>query len=362
MEQNYSDKFTLGGRLTPSNRVTEAGVAKTKALLEKAMRGDRIANAILESTATTSDLKFDLAYLTNANVIPQFDKAPRVWNQIAGVRTVPDFRPAVLYSLFGDFTGAGIRKGGGAPRIPEGQRYPHVTITGQESQAGGLHKNGLAFDYTWEARINDAAGFFSGLPGEITDVAVDTEEAEVFDALALTGDNRALQGGTLPDGTTVVKNAKLTPSAIWQAILELSTREHNGRKIGTVSKYSLVVPTGEADFINFLLSQPVIRQGDGANDTYVLGPGDRSLINRVNVVEATRLKEGEWYVLPAPGTLRRPVLELLRLRGNEAPQIRVRDNGVESYEDDSLGFRLRYPCGGVLWDDEFVLKSNSTGA
>ena len=47
----------------------------------------------------------------------------------------------------------------------------------------GMHKNGFRFAFTWEAAVNDTVGFFSNLPSDLLTVALDTENAEVFDAL-----------------------------------------------------------------------------------------------------------------------------------------------------------------------------------
>lgn len=367
----YNDKFTLDGRVKPYAGVTKKKVLAVKGLVERALKGDKIADATLREAITTSDALFNVAYIQTLNFIPQFDEAPRVWNQVAGVRVVPDFRPVQLYSIFGDLTGPGIGANGEAVRVPEAAPFPHVTVSGIESAYNSMAKHGFAAKFTWEAQVNDTIGFFDGLAEDMLAVSVDTEEAEVFDALINgVGDDRALEGGELPDGTVVLPNARLTPSAIWQAIIEESNREVNGRKIGRASSYRVVVPVGVAEFINYQLRLTMLEIQDGA---VTFGNGDQGALNGITVVESARLSGNEWFLLPAPGATRRPVLELLRLRGHEAPELRVKADGGNyigggavspfegSFDTDTIDFRFRYPVGAALWDDIYVVKSDGSG-
>lgn len=368
---DYKDKFTFDGRIKPVNGVTPKKVEAANRLLTAALRGDRAAGGLFESQLTTSDLQFNAAYLVTQELIPQFDAAERVWSQIASTRVVPNFNAVQLYSLFGNVTGAGVDANGGAVRVPEAAPYPHVTITGQESLYAKIAKNGFRFSFTWESAVNDVVGFFEALPQELLSVALDTEEREVFDAL-IDGTTAAatLDGGTLPDGTVVPPNAPVSPEAIWQAIIELQNREVNGRKVGRVSGYNVVVGTGVGEFLRWHLERQIIQVQDGLV-TY--GPGDRSALNGVTIVESPRITGSEWYLLPKPGTLRRPVLELGRLRGYETPELRVNNaTGVYngggavspfegSFDNDSVDYRFRYVAGGILWDDTFIVHSDGSG-
>jgi hypothetical protein len=370
--REYKNKFTLDGRLKPQLGVTKAKVNAAKAMLEGALAGSIMDDARLRESVTTSDAMFNVAHLVSLNLIPQFDAAPReLVSAIAGTRTVPDFRPVTLYSLFGDITGPGITATGAAATVPETAPYAHVTVTGVESMYANLAKKGFKFSFSWEARVNDTTGFFDGLPSELLQVSLDTEESEVMDAL-LDGTTAAakLLGGTLPDDTVVLVNAKLTPSAIWQAIIESSNRTVNGRKVGRASGYNVLVPVGVKPFIDFQIRRTVIAIQDGA---ITFGAGDDGALSNVTVIESDRLTGLEWYMLPKPGTTRRPVLELARLRGYESPELRV-NNAVGTYaggatvspfegsfDNDTIDYRFRYVAGGILWDDTYVVHSTGSG-
>lgn len=367
----YKDQFTLDGRVKPVQPyVTREKVKAADELLTEAMRGNRIAEGRLAEVFATSDLKFNLAHLVTVTALPQFDEAERSWNRIAGVRTVSDFGPVRLMSLFGDLEGAGIDAKGGLVSVPEGAVYPHVTITGQEAFYAKIAKFGARFGWTWESRINDIAGFFEQIPGEMVSAALDTEEREVYDAL-INGATNTLTGGTLPDGTVVPVNAPVSVAAISQAIYELETTQINGKYVGASSNgYNVIVPVGKKRLIDYELSQDVIQVQNGA---VTFSGGNREWIGNFEVIESTRVTGTAWYVLPKPGGLRRPVLELGRLRGYEAPELRVENasgvylggSAVSPFEgnftNDTVDMRIRMVCGGILWDDSYVIKSTGTG-
>lgn len=374
----YKDQFTLDGRIKPANHlVTRAKVTEADKLLTAAFRGDKIAAGKLQEVHTTSDLKFNLAHLITSVALPQFDESERTWSQVAGTRVVPDFGPVRLSSLFGQLTGAGVAGGptegtltGGLPTVPEATPYPYVTITGQEAFYAKLSKMGAKFGFTWESNVNDIVGFFEQIPGELVQLALDTEEREVYEAL-INGTTTELASQELPDGTTTDPNAAISPEAIWAAILQLQNVEVNGRKVGRASGYNVVIPAGTQDFIEWKMNQRIIAIQDGSI-TY--GPGDQSIFNNVSFVESSYVTGTNWYVLPKPGAVRRPVLELLRLRGYEAPELRIHgDTGSYvggsavspfegNFDADVIDYRIRYVAGGVLWSTAYSVKSDGTGA
>lgn len=366
----YKDEFTLDGRVRPANHmVTPTKVAAADKLLNEAFHGNKVSAGKLAEVFTTSDLKFNLAHLISVTSLPQFDAAERTWSDVAGIRTVPDFSPVRLMSLFGDLTGAGVHEDGGLVSVPEQAPYPYVTVTGQEAFYAKLAKFGAKFGFSWEASVNDIVGFFENIPGELVQLALDTEEREVYEAL-INGTTVELAAQTLPDGTTTDPNAALTPEGIWAALIQLQNTVVNGRKVGRASGYNVVVPAGTADYINWKLRQNIIAIQDGLV-TY--GPGDRDALNNVSIVETSFLTGTNWIVLPKKGAIRRPVLELMRLRGYESPELRVHgDTGTYvggsavspfegNFDTDGIDYRIRYVVGGVLWSDDFSVKSDGTG-
>lgn len=388
MATEYKDKFTLDGRLKPGLGVSPIKVKAIQNLFEKALRGDRIAAATFSESISTSDAVFNAAYLTQIQVLAQFDEQPRTWTQIAGVRSLPDFRPAVLQGIFGGFEGLerqGTAAGNGqenpegiAPVVAELEPYPYATIGEVEAVYGQLKKYGFKVGYSWEARVNDAVGFFQSLPGEMRNVILDTEEWNVYQALIQgTGATEELDGGALYDGgAAVTANSVFTRRAVLRAIFELQNREVNGRKVQVNGGYNVIVPVGQGDAARFELAQRIVTELPGSSGGFVMSVTDTpgAVLNSVTVIESPYVTGTVWYLLPKPGAVRRPVLELGRLRGYETPELRVHGatgtyvgGGAVSpfegsFDNDSIDLRIRYPHTGILWDKTYIVKSLGTGA
>lgn len=358
-------------RLKPANHyVTKRKVEAASKLLSAAIQGDKIAAGQIAEVHTSSDFSHNIAFLASAIALPQFDAAERSWSQVAGVRTVPDFGPVRLMGMFGELTGAGVHEKGGLPVVPETAPYPYVTVKGQEAFYAKLSKLGAKFGYSWESGVNDVVGFYEQIGASLVDLALDTEEREVYDAL-VNGTTQTLASQTLPDGTVVPANAPLSPEAIWAALIQLQNVEVNGRKVGRASGYNVVVASGTKDFIEYALNRQIIAVQDGLI-TY--GPGDMSALANISIVETNFLTGNDWIVLPKPGAIRRPVLELLRLRGYEQPELRVHgDTGQYvggsavspfegNFDNDTIDYRIRYVAGGVLWSEDFSVKSDGSGS
>lgn len=268
--------------------------------------------------------------------------------------------------------GAGLGKHGEPLVIPEGGLFPMVSMTGGiESFYQKLRKRGLRFDWTWEAQINDTVGFFEALPGELLSVSTDGKIAEFFDALLSATAVSALSAGTSPDGTTIPANAKLSPEAIEEAIFQRSRRKIKGNRIGEASGYNLFVPIGTRRFWDFQMNRQVLRVTSGG---YVEDGGRyNTVLGNVTLVESERILDNTWSLVPKPGSTRRPVIEFLKLRGYETPELRVQNlqgsyvgagsiSPFEgSFESDSLAYRLRNIDGAVLWAELHIVHSDGTG-
>lgn len=375
MANEFKDWFTLDGRLTPPAGVTKHKVEAVKSLVEKALRGNRIAAGTLQEAVTTSDASLNLAYLVNLNVLPQYDEAPRVWNQIAGVRPVSDFRPAVLYSLIGQWEDGVLGDGSPrhvAPTVPEGAPYPYSVMAGEESASAGVQKRGFKTAFTFEAFINDAIGFLRNLPTEMLRVALDTEEYEVFTALVSGVDaDQQLTAATNPDGASVVANAPLSREALIAAKYQVAQRTINGRPLQVTGGWKLVVPVGRAIYADFILNQSLATIQDGS--LAFTAPGYNPLSD-VTVLESEYVTGTAWYLVPVPGATRRPVLERLQLIGHEAPELRVQNltgsyvgGGAVSpfegdFDTDSAEFRIRILGNGTLWTPDAVVWSTGAGS
>lgn len=381
----YKNKFTLDGALKPGPFVSKAKVAKVKQLMESAIRGDRIANATLAESITTSDAIFNAAYLINIQALPQFQQVERTWSQIAGVRVLPDFRPAVLRGLFGEFQG--LERGGSTqsettgeanpagviPVKPELAPVPYATFGSVESAYGQLTNREFAVGWSFEAQTNDdAAEFFANIPSEMIQTALDTEEWCVYDAL-INGvtSNEELDAGTTYTGASVVANSPISRDAISLLIEQMAQREVNGRPVGrSRNGYNLIVPVGTGPAVQFMLNQTIIEVADGS---FTLAAQDQGF-GAISVIESEYVTGTAWYITPKPGGLRRPTLELGRLRGNEAPRLFVKSDtanpiGAASvspflggFDNSAVDIKVRYPLTGLNWFPSLIGYSDGSGS
>lgn len=371
--------LTAGGRLPVSHHVTESKILAMKDLVEGVKRGNRLRAGTFVEAMTTSDAVFSFTHLTNLNLLPQFDEAPRTWTQIAGTRTVSDFRPAVLYSLVPQWESGAL--GDGDPRfispiVPEAAPYPYAKFSGEEYTGNKITKRGFKVGLSWEALINDPVGYVNSLPGELLKVALDTEEYEVHNALLGTSDTYQLAAGTAPiTGGTVLANDVLSRDALLLALKQWSARTVNDRKIVNTGGWNLVVAPGTSAAVNFILNQTLgqIRTNPAAGtEEFVYAVGGPNPLSGITVIESEYVSGDAWYMLPKVGGYRRPVLELGRLAGHESPELRM-DNATGQYigrstvspfegsfENDTMDFRLRQVVQGLNWSQEAIIWSDGT--
>lgn len=383
MAKEYANGFTLDGRLKAPVGVTEEKVSAIRDLVDETMSGSRAAKGVLEEAMVSSDAVFNLAYLTELNVLEDFPAdEERNWASIAGTRQVSDFRPATLYSLRPDWSAGGTLGSGDpvfvAPRIPEGANYPYAYLE-QESnqQVGGIVKRGFKTGFTFESFINDAVGFLQALPQSMTGIALDTDEWEVFNALISgVSDDEQLNGGPIPygeDTATVLPNAPISRNALVRAMIELSERTINGRKVVVSGGYDLIIPAGQRMWVEYVLNNITGPTGyDDANGFTFTINGYNPLAG-IEIIESEFVPDNAWYIIPKANQARRPILELLRLVGHELPELRVHGNtgtyvgGGDvspfegSFDNDSADFRLRMFTKGILWTKELIVWSDGSG-
>lgn len=369
--EQYEDQFTLDGALKPQPGVTKAKAAEALRLMNEA-RNSRVAEAQLAELLTSTDVGHSIAHVLNVNLIPQLPSVLEDVEDLAGHRTVPDFRPVVLRGLIaGDgVDGAGVDEHGAAAVVPESAPYPHVTVTNdEESYYSNLRKRGFRADATFEAIVNGGAEILDDLPEQFLTTVGKTHYAEVFEAIESA--SNGLDGTTLIDGTTVAANSPVSAAALIAAAAQIESTEINGRPIGTISKYNVLVAPGKKRLLEYDIAKlgRVITVQDGA---LTLAPDAELMALFPNVVikESTRLTGNQWRMLPARGTTARPVLERLSLKSYTQPEIRVRsDQGYlpgggkvgiweGGFDNDTASWRLRMFTGAVLWDDRYVLKVN----
>src|SRR5690606_36028328 len=115
--------------------------------------------------------------------------------------------------------------------------------------------------------------------------------------------------------------------------------------------------------------QAIIEMQDGS---FVLSAQDQGF-GAITVVESEYVTGTAWYVVPKPGGLRRPVLELGRLRGNEAPRLFVKSDTANpvgnssvspflgGFDNSAVDIKIRYPLTGLNWFPDLIGWSEGDG-
>lgn len=374
----------LNGR--PAGRaLTRPKLEEMKRLVAGTVSGDRAARGLLESHLTTGDDSiFSFAYLVGAQALPLFDKLPRTWNQIADTQSYPDFSGIERFALVPEVDGFArpVTEPGKPPQVPpvvpEGSPYPHFTFEGELYNAGGLRKRGGAFSLSWEKLISKLSVLLPQIPQLLAESFRDAEDWEVYSQL-LAGATTAndLSAGTTVTGVSVPANAPLSRDALILAMQQLSQRTLDGRPIDLTGGFRLVVPVGGALAANFILNQTLTGiQTNPASGTpeYVYQVNGYNPLQGITVVESSYIPAGQWFLIPAPGSSVRPILELAKLVGHETPEFRI-ENATGNYftggavspyegsfETDDIRLRGRYPLKGVFWTPDLLIWSNGTGS
>ena len=373
-EKVFEDAYTLDGRLNYIPAVTsEAKVVWTKNLVERVNRGDKQAKGLFEALITTSELSANLAHLLNATVIPQIENTELVSDQIAGTRTVSDFRTNYLYTLQRELDSNVSGPRNILPTVPEATPYPEIKFAGEITEGSEVTKRGASLGITLEAFVNDSVGVVGAIPGIFRQLGLNTLEHVVFSALVDSSSVPELAAGETIFGDDTLPNAPLSRDSLSVAVAQLKQAILTNYGEEVRGGFTLVVPVGASDLANFVingLSVDQIKDGNlvlGVNASY-------SSLGGIKVLESGYVTGTEWYLLPNKGTLVRPVLDRLSLAGYEQLSLHVENlqgvslsGGIDnsplnfSLTSDQARWRARQITAGVLWSPFAVIKSDGTG-
>lgn len=375
--------LSYNGKLSVSPFVTERKFGAMSEMIAAGRlpgyAGQR-ARTDLAETLSSSDAPFSFAHLVNVRNLPVYQEQVPVFDPIVTTQSVPDFNPATFYNL--TFNASGLEFGEDnngqriAPRVGELDTYQYAFGYAQESLNASIQKRGFKTGLSLEAAVNDVYNIINRFPTDMQTVGRKTSEYVVHRALVNgVGGGQQLQSGTDYITSSVVPaNADISAAAIRVAIAQLAARvDSNGYRIPIASQYYLVVPLGQADSVNWMLST--------ARSLYALQDGNLEYrpngadpINRIaGVIEDEWITDSDsWYLVPAKNTVERPALIQLELDGYTIPEVYVSNfNGAPvaggasnspfqafSFDNDSVDFKFRqftnavtFNAGAIVWSD-----------
>lgn len=384
--------LTFGNRLEVNPHVTERKFLAMSKMVEGISFGgfaaERAATDLKESLSTT-DAPFSLAHLTSARILADYDKEPLQWRKIASVETVDDFEPVTFETLrfdIGEKLKHGKGNGGNAnvsPVVAEGDTYQYTSGYSEESVKAALEKRGFKFGVTLERILSRLRPTVRQLPGDMLEIAQNTEEFLVFTALQ-DGSNSSsqLKAGTDPvSGDATVANAPFSVEALRAGFKQVAERKVAGNKVTLASSYYIVVAVGQGEGVEAKIDLAKrlreVRDQDGTVTSVYAAPSAGVLGRIAGVIESEYITDDDaWYVTPAAGASRRPGLKMLQLSGRTAPEILVNNftgtllrggNGsspfdLAHFDNDTVDLKLRQFGNSALITQEQSLWSNGSGS
>lgn len=364
-----------------------------------ALEGDRMAQGAIKAIAlnestpwlqesiSTSDLVRTFTAGLNQQLIQQYADAPKVWTDYATRHELNDFRPETVREFVWDDTSNLGTNGGVAtsyrslPNVPEATEYPSLGWT-QSGNAIKTRKNGIRVPFTWEAVINDEWGFISSIPGELVNLAANTEQTEAVRQLASpTGPNSTTFSGVAANGGTSLfdKEYPLTIDALLLAKKAIRNRVYNNRLV-SVPKFRLVVPLQLKDQAEAVLGTTELEVRNASNTRITkIKPGNTDVSLTVDEwlthIDASNTAATTWYLVPDGGKdSTRESIALGFLKGHTNPDVRVSANtgqyldgsdvpGLEgSFADDTIDMRVRHTVASTVLYNVGMLASKGNEA
>jgi hypothetical protein len=356
-----------------------------------ALEGDRVAqgaikatvlnesSAFLSESISTSDLVRTFTAALNQQLLSQYADHPRVWQDYATRHEHNDFRPETVREFNWDDTANLTSNGGVAtnyrslPNIPEATEYPSLGWT-QSANALSTRKNGIRVPFTWEDVINDHWDFIASIPGELVQLALNTEQTEATRQLASpTGPNATTFSGlAVKDATAGPTNFDqdypLTIDSLALAKKSIRQRVFNKRFVN-VPKFRLVVPYSLKDQAEAVLGTTSVEVRNSSNTRIVSAKVSNSDVALTVDEWLTNIDQSStagttWYLVPDGGKdSTRESIALGFLKGHTNPDVRVSANtgqyidgsdvpGLEgSFIDDTIDMRVRHTvASSVLYN------------
>lgn len=360
-------------------------------LIEHALDGDFIAQATIknqirpiEEAHSTSDFPAAFRAVTQRAFLGEYAQIESVYPQYTRQFNVNNLRPQEFYSFMPDVSSNLEENGGvktvtetpgGLARIPELTEYPTITFAASETSFG-VAKYGNRAIFSFEMLLNDEWGILETLPGQLAQQARNIEDIVATEVLASeTGPNARFFNEA--NGNLIPGNPALSVAALENAMAAVRTRRFNGNPV-MVGAFSLIVPPAlEAEarrltgVSSFVIEDPI-------NGTYQYANPISALNVIVNpwlpVIDKSANANTTWYLVPTGSAGIRPAVVFSKLRGREAPELRMANaTGVAlgggpvapregSFLNDDIEFRVRHFVGAAGIAPEVTAVSNGTNA
>jgi hypothetical protein len=330
--------------------------------------------ALLEEAATTSEFPIIFGTILDRQLLAKYTIAKPDWRNYIKAGSQGDFRPQMLYGVFGLQGGLNVT----APQT----EYKQDAKLGEGKVQISLNKFGRRFGLGWEVIINDDLGAFSDIADRLSNAALRTEyrEATKLIIAAGGGGNAALYGAPIVhpiDGKNVTNKFVGAGTALSVGSLGTTVQtmrgllDADGEPI-MIDGFELVVPPAlEITALQILQSQLLLAAGGDSTAATKLqiSPNKNVLPNfnitlHVNpylpVLDISANKNATWYLFAKLSS--GAAAQLNFLRGHENPELVMKNpnkitlqgaitNPLEGdFETDAMEWRVRHIMGGIQVD------------
>lgn len=316
----------------------------------------------LQEAMSTSDFPLMFADVLDRQLLANYQETQPVWQNFVRRGTVPDFRNVKRFAV--DGAEATL------PLVNQREEYPEAPLSESQDQYS-VAKYGRRLDLSWETLVNDDLDAFRSAPQRLARAARRTEDkfatqlyvdANGPHASLYTSGNKNIINATNAGAGFTANNPPLSIDGLQQALVVLANmKDADGEPI-VIESVELVVPPALEVVAQNILNATVIRTTAKGGNTN----GELEAVNwmarrmRLSVspyipVVATTNGNASWFLFANPST-GRPALELGFLRGYEQPALYERvpnarriggGEAMESFEDDSVAWRVRHVIGGT---------------
>lgn len=345
------------------NRLAEA--AK---LVADVLAGKRPFNHFKEAM-TTSDFPQLFGDVLDRQLLASYREFPATYRSYVRVATVSDFRAVKRFVVDG--------AEGVLPEVAQEAEYEAASVSDAE-YTYSVKKYGRRLPFSWETMVNDDLDALNRSPERLARAA---RRSELRFATTLftgsSGPHTSLY--TVGNANIVTSNPVLSIAALQTAMtIFAAMRDADNEPIYIESLVLVVPPALEITARNILnaVQLEVVEAGGTSNQKLIAQNWMRNRltleVNPYIPVVASSNGNTSWFLFASPQS-ERPALEMGFLRGHETPalfmkmpnQVRIGGGGgpiAESFETDSIEYKVRHVFGGTQISAKHTVASNGSGS
>lgn len=328
---------------------------------------------LLKEAMTTSDFPLLFADIFDRQMLGFYEETKPTWQTYCRRGVVPDLRNVKRFAVDGAESVL--------PEVDQLEEYPEAPLA-ESVDEFNVRKYGRRIDMSWETMINDDFDSFRRNPERLARAAR-RSEAKFATELFVDAEGPHASLYTAGFKNIITKNAVLSIEGLQTAFQVLSEQVDEDEEPILLEVVTLVVPpalvvTAE----NIINAIQIDITTEGGTEKQRL-QAVNWMKNKVNLqvepyipnVASTKNGNTSWFLFGSP-SVGRSALELGFLRGYEQPSLyerapnarRIGGGGevAESFEDDSIAWRIRHVLGGTRLTEtggaKSTVASNGSGA